>query len=129
MLSTLKAMFEGKRELFNGLAIDSLPWEGWDNPRPVILFDMSRLSPSEGRDAMEFALAGQIREAADAFGVGPIDVSSIGFAFDELIRRVAATSRDGKVVVLVDEYDAPMTSVLDDLEYLRWMRSFLHDFY
>jgi hypothetical protein len=129
MLSTLKAMFEGKRELFKGLAIDSLPWEGWDNPRPVLLFDMSRLSPSEGRDAMEFALAGQIREAADAFGVGPIDVSSIGFAFDELIRRVAATSRDGKVVVLVDEYDAPMTSVLDDLEYLRWMRSFLHDFY
>ena len=129
MLSTFKAMFEGKRELFKGLAIDSLPWEGWDNPRPVILFDMSRLSPSEGRDAMEFALAGQIRETADAFGVGPIDVSSIGFAFDELIRRVAATSRDGKVVVLVDEYDAPMTSVLDDLEYLRWMRSFLHDFY
>ena len=41
MLSTLKAMFEGKRELFKGLAIDSLPWEGWDNPRPVILFDMS----------------------------------------------------------------------------------------
>ena len=28
MLSTLKAMFEGRRELFKGLAIDKLPWEG-----------------------------------------------------------------------------------------------------
>ena len=129
MLSTLKAMFEGRRELFKDLAIDTLPWEGWERPRPVLLFDMSRLSPSEGRDAMKIALAGQIREAAETFGVGPLDTGSTGFAFDELIRRVAATSSDGKVVVLVDEYDAPMTSVLDNLEYLRWMRSFLHDFY
>ena len=129
MLSTLKAMFEGRRDLFKGLAIDSLPWEGWERPRPVLFFDMSRLSPSEGRKAMEIALAGQIREAAETFGVGPLDTGSIGFAFDELIRRVAATSSDGKVVVLVDEYDAPMTSVLDDHEYLRWMRFFLHDFY
>ena len=83
---------------------------------------MSRLSPSEGRDAMNIALAGQIREAADAFGVGPLNTGSIGFAFDELIRKVAATSSGGKVVVLVDEYDAPMTRVLDDPEYLRWMR-------
>ena len=29
MLSTLKAMFEGRRDLFKGLAIDKLPWEGW----------------------------------------------------------------------------------------------------
>ena len=129
MLSTLKAMFEGRRDLFKGLAIDALPWEGWERPRPVLFFDMSRLSPSEGRPAMEIALAGQIREAAETFGVGPLDTGSIGFAFDELIRKVAATSSDGKVVVLVDEYDAPMTSVLDDHEYLRWMRSFLHDFY
>ena len=129
MLSTLKAMFEGRRDLFKGLALDALPWEGWERPRPVLFFDMSRLSPSEGRKAMEIALAGQIREAAETFGVGPLDTGSIGFAFDELIRRVAATSSDGKVVVLVDEYDAPMTSVLDDHEYLRWMRFFLHDFY
>ena len=61
--------------------------------------------------------------------MGPLDTGSIGFAFDELIRKVAATSSDGKVVILVDEYDAPMTSVLDDHEYLRWMRFFLHDFY
>ena len=41
MLSTLKAMFEGRRELFKGLAIDSLPWEGWTQPTPVYSFAMS----------------------------------------------------------------------------------------
>ncbi len=42
MLSTLKAMFEGRRELFKGLAIDNLPWEGWEQPTPVYSFTMSK---------------------------------------------------------------------------------------
>ena len=41
MLSTLQAMFEGRRELFRGLAIDKLPWEGWETPTPVYSFTMS----------------------------------------------------------------------------------------
>ena len=32
MLSTLQAMFEGRRELFQRLALDKLPWEGWEMP-------------------------------------------------------------------------------------------------
>ena len=107
MLSTLKAMFEGRRELFGGLAIDSLPWEGWETPRPVLHFDMSRLSPSEGRDSMRDSLMGMIRMCAESSGVALSESSSVGLAFDELIRNVAAMSGDGRVVVLVDEYDAP----------------------
>ena len=41
MLSTLKAMFEGRRNLFKGLAIDKLPWEGWKQPTPVYSFTMA----------------------------------------------------------------------------------------
>ena len=41
MLSTLQAMFEGRRELFKGLAIDKLPWEGWKEPTPVYSFTMA----------------------------------------------------------------------------------------
>ena len=41
MLSTLQAMFEGRRELFKGLAIDKLPWEGWERPTPVYSFTMA----------------------------------------------------------------------------------------
>ena len=43
MISTLQAMFEGRRELFKGLALDTLPWECWDERRrhPVYSFTMS----------------------------------------------------------------------------------------
>ena len=41
MLSTLQAMFEGRRNLFKGLAIDKLPWEGWKKPTPVYSFTMA----------------------------------------------------------------------------------------
>ena len=48
MLSTLKAMFEGRRDLFKGLAIDKLPWEGWGyadkwigGARPVTLIGVN----------------------------------------------------------------------------------------
>ena len=92
MFSTLKAMFEGQRELFKGLAVDSLPWEGWERAHPVLHFDMSRLSPSEGRDVMKATLFGQIREYSEKFGIGPLKSDSIGFAFDELIFKVAAKS-------------------------------------
>ena len=44
MNSTLKAMFEGRRELFKGLAIDNLPWEGWEQPTPVYSFTMGDVS-------------------------------------------------------------------------------------
>ena len=44
MLSTLKAMFEGRRELFKGLALDELPWEGWEQPTPVYSFTMGDVS-------------------------------------------------------------------------------------
>ena len=44
MLSTLKAMFEGRRELFKGLAIDKLPWEGWTQPTPVYSLTMGDVS-------------------------------------------------------------------------------------
>ena len=41
MLSTLQAMFEGRRDLFQGFALDSLPWEGWETPYPVYNFTMA----------------------------------------------------------------------------------------
>ena len=44
MLSTLRAMFEGRRDLFKGLALDKLPWEGWKKPTPVYSFTMGDVS-------------------------------------------------------------------------------------
>lgn len=41
MFSTLKAMLEGRRELFKGFAIDNLPWKGWEQPTPEYSGDAS----------------------------------------------------------------------------------------
>ena len=55
MLSTLQAMFEGRRDLFKGLAIDDLSWECWDekNRYPVYNFSMSRANGSTVEEVVE----------------------------------------------------------------------------
>ncbi len=53
MLSTLKAMFEGRRDLFKGLAIDKLPWEGWKQPTPVYSFTMGDVTGENYEEVKE----------------------------------------------------------------------------
>ncbi len=131
MLSTLKAMFEGRRELFKGLKLDDLPWECWDEKcrYPVLSFDMSKLAPSEGLPAMQETLRLMIDEKAAEFGCAVPGTPLLGFAFEELIQSVAGKSPNGKVVVLVDEYDTPVQGFLDNPRELVKVNAFLHDFY
>jgi hypothetical protein len=131
MLSTLQAMFEGRRELFKGLKLDDLPWECWDEKcrYPVLSFDMSKLAPSEGLPAMQETLRLMIDEKAAEFGCAVPGTPLLGFAFEELIQSVAGKSPNGKVVVLVDEYDTPVQGFLDNPRELVKVNAFLHDFY
>ena len=72
MLSTLQAMCEGRRDLFKGLEIYDLPWEGWTEPTPVYSFSMSKVNALTF-EKLEAALAndGSFRRQAlrDASGV------------------------------------------------------------
>ena len=130
MLSTLQAMFEGRRDLFQGLALDSLPWEGWDERRrhPVYRFTMA--------DAVGESYEGFVEELARLvkrlFLTADIPESSGGGPagrFGDFLRAAAAKSPTGKIVVLIDEYDEPVAKFLDDLPTLHRVRSVLHDFY
>ena len=127
MLSTLKAMFECRRELFEGLAIDSLPWE-WDKPFPVLDFTMSS---AKGTTYEEFRqnLRDLVAELASTHGVQFADGSSTAVNFERLIQAVAEKSERKQVVVLIDEYDEPLAAFLDDLPTLRKVRADLHEFY
>ncbi len=129
MLSTLQAMFEGRRNLFKGLEIYDKPWEGWKTPVPVLHFDMTKLAPSEGLSSMQGTLRLTIDEKAEEMGCEKPSTHLLGFAFDELLTSVAKKSPTGKVVVLVDEYDSPVQGFLDDRRTLREVHAFLHDFY
>ena len=128
MLSTLKAMFEGRRELFKGLVIDSLAWEGWETPTPVYSFTMAN---ANGGTYEEFrmALRGLVEKLCTAGGCAYDNGNTIASNFDSFLACAAEKSPTKKIVVLIDEYDEPVAKFLDDLETLKKVRSDLHDFY
>ena len=128
MLSTLKAMFEGRRELFKGLAIDALPWEGWNTPTPVYSFTMAD-AVGETYDEFKEQLAEVVRQLfADAKIPFPRTGTAAG-KFGRFLQAAAKKSKTGQIVVLIDEYDEPVAKFLDDLDTLKKVRSALHDFY
>ena len=99
---TLKAVFEGKKDLFKGLAIYDKPYD-WE-PCPVIQLDMN------GRDfrtleAMEDSFRHILLEQADFNGV-PLKENSSSTMFHDLIKALYDTK--GEVVILLDEYDKPI---------------------
>jgi hypothetical protein len=128
MLSTLKAMFEGRRELFKGLAIDSLPWEGWETPTPVYSFTMSNANGGT-YERFQAALSALVEGLCRKVDLAYNEAVDASVNFDSFLACAAAKSPTGKIVVLIDEYDEPVAKFLDDLETLKKVRSDLHDFY
>ena len=127
MLSTLKAMFECRRELFKDLAIDKLPWE-WDKPTPVYSLTMGDASGENYAEVKE--QLGEIVEDLYAQAGLPIpEKGTIPGKFRKFLVAAAKKSPTGQIVVLIDEYDEPVAAFLDDLKTLKRVRKLLHDFY
>jgi len=99
-VSTLEAIFRGKRELFKGLAIDALGYDWKTYPVVHIDFGDCGKSTPEGLDGW---LKDRLEEVADAYGIGPLDMTKTS---DDLFAKlILLLSKKDKVVVLVDEYD------------------------
>ena len=108
LVSTLKNYFLGKRELFKGLAIESLETEWKEYPVFHIDFNGSNFT---NPDALEDVLDGMIKGWEREYGRTP-DYTDIGKRFAYVLQR--AHERSGRrCVVLVDEYDKPILDVLD----------------
>lgn len=103
MLSTLRAYFEGRRELFDGLAISNLE-QHWTK-HPVIYISLATGAHSSLSDTRAI-LNDQLNLNAEALGIELPD-NILAVRFSQLIRR-AADRFDSKVVILVDEYDKPL---------------------
>lgn len=110
LLSTLKAYFLGKRDLFDGLAIERLADEDWET-WPVIHLDMAQASSREGLEGQRKALDCYIARVADELG---LQVANDMAAPAVLLRLIDyLTKLTGKqVVVLIDEYDKPILDAL-----------------
>lgn len=121
LISTLKAIFEAKRELFKDLAIDTMDWS-WSSHLVVHL----NMGSCAGRDLAdtELRLQDLLDSSAAGFGI-QLCKSGASRRFTELIQALAAR---GSVVVLVDEYDKPLLAHLGQGS-AREIQTLLKDFY
>ena len=128
MLSTLKYLFEGRKELFNGLKIAKKKWD-WSKTYPVIDLNMSDYDQSPGREAFVDALKDDLVNRLEKASIAYKDSDRPPVLFRKLIQGLAASSPQKQVVILVDEYDHPLGGLLDDRRALRAMRREMHGFY
>ena len=125
LTSTLHYYFEGRKDLFEGLAIESLETE-WTQ-YPVLHFDMST-AKSLSKQALEEELSGKLDDLEEIWGKGISESQSLTLRLERLIKRV--NTKTGKqVVVLIDEYDSPLLDVLHEDTDLPVLRNVMRNFY
>ena len=122
--STLHSYFAGERELFEGLKIMELE-EEWKS-YPVLHFDLSgaRHLPVEG---VREELGRILKPYEKQYGSDPSEVSP-GMRMAGLVNRAYEQTKS-QVVIIIDEYDAPLLDVLHDDERLAQMREVMQEFY
>ena len=124
LVSTFQSYFEGKKELFKGLAIEKLEKE-W-NEYPVLHFDLSKGKHMEKEQLNRYLL--DIIEKQEARFDCKSNRIDVNIRLDDLINAVY--HKTGKqVVVLIDEYDAPLLDVAHEKEKLDVLRNTMRNFY
>ncbi len=124
MLSTLRAIFEGRRELFEGLKISKADY-GWKK-YPVLMMDMTS-ARAEIVDGVRSGLNKIVRNLAEQLS---LDVEIEESPSQSFVNLWNAIEKKGlQVVVLVDEYDIPLQGWKDQPTEYEKVRQLLHDFY
>ena len=124
LCSTMKHYFMGHKELFDGLAIDSLEKE-W-RQYPVLHFDMSACKkdkPEDVRTTLDFMIAQYEKE---------FNCEKGGLEFGARLQQLILSAHNitgQRVVLIFDEYDSPVLNVIDDAEKMEAIRSIYNSFY
>ena len=124
LISTLQAYFEGRRDLFKGLYIDSVEKE-WAE-YPVLKFSMASGKHME-KEQLERYLGMRLAEYEGKYGITNPSTDNN----DRLTALIqAAYQKTGKkVVILIDEYDAPLLDVVHEETTLPVLRNVMRNFY
>ena len=104
-VSTLKSLFQGRRDLFAGLAIEPM-WD-WSKKWPVLHLDMGSMQAPDIAEFREL-LADHLLGRAHELGVDDLTGATPAIIFKRLIENLAAKSADGRIALLIDEYDKPL---------------------
>ncbi len=125
LLSTMEAYFKGKRELFKGLAIDSLT-EDWTE-HPVLHLDLNAMDYTDDDNALKMILQKHLSLWEEIYSITP-QFDDVALRFETVVRTACkATGR--QVVVLIDEYDKPLLQNLFNKERQDRFRNTLKAFY
>ena len=125
LISTIKALFQGKRELFKGLAIDQK--EDWDwAVHPVLHLDLNT-EKYDSKEKLEGKLNSFLSENEKLYGREEWE-NTFGIRFEGIIKR-AYEKTGQRVVILVDEYDKPLLQAIGNRELQDEYRGTLKGFY
>ena len=122
--STLQAYFEGRKELFEGLAIADYE-KDWVK-HPVFHFDLSG-AKHMGIEQLERYLADMLEEQETIWGYKTHQIDA-NLRLKDLVKRAYEQTGE-KVVVIIDEYDAPLLDVVHEKENLLPLRRIMQNFY
>jgi hypothetical protein len=125
LCSTLVSLFEGKRDLFDGLAIDELGWK-WTE-YPVIRIDFNAENYMGGISALSSSIHTSLNSSARKYGVslsGETNASKFANLIEDLYYKYQA-----KVAVIIDEYDKPLLSTIDAPKIHEKLRDELKGFF
>lgn len=125
-LSVLKALFSGRRELFEGLAIDRTDWK-WAK-FPVIHFEFNDITSTSIAD-FEKSFAIHVRERLENAGYAYDASMPPPENFGRAIEKLSAANGGKGVVILIDEYDAPVGHALGDVAMAEAIRDRMSAFY
>jgi hypothetical protein len=123
LVSTLEAIFKGKKDLFEGLFIYD-KWD-WEQQYPVIKIDWAGINHSTPEE-MEESLVLYLKKIARSYQITLEAKSPVDYFRDLIEALQEKTGKD--VVILIDEYDKPITAHITDPD-LETIKKEVHDFY
>ncbi|MFH0734754.1 MAG: AAA family ATPase [bacterium] len=122
LVSTLKEIFCGNKELFKGLYIyNKINWE----KHPVVHISFSSITYSGSSTDFRSKIVDYLYTIAKVYNV-TLTTSSISETFKELLLNLCEIN---KVVILIDEYDKPIIDYINNLDKAKENRDVLREFY
>ena len=126
MISTLEAMFQGRRDLFEGLAILDTDWDWEKERRPVIHLNMGMCAAAD-YDTFAENLPGVVKDALAGAGVEYNCHETPSRNFGAAIDYLAAQGKTP--AILIDEYDDPVAKALKNPDVAERVRDTLAPIY
>lgn len=122
LISTLKELFSGNKELFNGLWISTTDYN-WQK-HPVIHLDFSTISGSSVEEfKLNFGL--ELDHIGLSLDTNVSDLPTIGSKF----KKIVQSAHDNGLVLLIDEYDRPLLHQMHNVNDMHKIQHVLSDFY